>query len=374
LSAHVAAQPAGAWADHRSPGTEGNLELLAGLEDEAAFVRETQRLRCTPIMAGDIRLWLAATEWRALEPVKNLILQSANREVATARAQELARVEAPEAALPMLEILLGTKGQRVAAHWLTAHPLHAAVGLLPVASGHGALAQAAREQLLALKRRGHAPALAAARAHLDAAQGAWLQREILEVDEDVREELRLEQLPQGLCASFKAVNAGRLPRWVVPDALPPIGVHGGRLAIPEIKRVLTALATPPVGARSGPGAALLALIRTHADASSLDRFAWSLFQQWQCAGGEAQDKWAMWGIAALGGNGCVSQLVPLLHLWPSEEQHQLAVFGLRCLSQIGSEQALLALNDIAQRARSKGLRKRAQQLREEAAKTRGLTG
>ena len=139
LAAWVASQADSAW-DLSGDGyarSVGHLDVLAGLADEASFVREARRLIGGWRTPSDLRLWLAATEWRELDLGRDAVLAATAKDDAAAMARLLALVEAPEAALPMLEVQLGSKAPAIAAEWLAAHPLLAAVGLVPAAMGAG---------------------------------------------------------------------------------------------------------------------------------------------------------------------------------------------------------------------------------------------
>jgi hypothetical protein len=366
LSDHVAAQPDGAWKG-RSAG--GGLDMLSGLADEASFLREARRLHCLPSLPPELRLWLAATEWRALDAVKEPILRVTSKDDAAERARILALVEAPEAAMPMLEVQLGSKAPAIAAQWLADHPLHAAVGLTPAAMGQGRLAEAAREHLHTMRRSGHTAVLAAAQRHLTSAEAAWLTREILEVQEESLPQISREELPQELRTAFTAIKAGKPTGWIVLPSLPPVKVQGKRLAVEEVLTVLSALKDKPDGA----GGALITALKQHAEVPSLDAFAWKVFEMWQAMGAPSKDKWAMAAIGRLGGDGCVLKLTPLLRAWPGESQHARAVAGLACLREIGSDTALMALNGIAQKLKFKGLKQKAQEMMEGIAQARGLS-
>src|SRR5262245_2318342 len=269
----------------------------------------------------------------------------------------------------MLEVQLGSKAPAIAAAWLSSHPLLAAVGLVPAAMGHGKLAEAAREHLQTMRRSGLAPVLTAAKAHLTPDAGAWLQREILDAVEETIAQIDRSACPDALRAAFENVTPSKPPGWLSLPSLPPIKVGGKRLAMPEIETVLTALRTKPDDANE----ALTAALKQHADATSLDAFAWKLFELWQGMGAPSKDKWAMGAIGLLGGDDCVLKLTPLLREWPGESQHARAVFGLECLRAVGSDTALMALNGIAQKLKFKGLKQKAQEMMEGIAQSRGFT-
>lgn len=377
LVSFLSSQQEGCWEKyrhHRLRSDTGQFELLTGLPNEASFVREARRLGCLPMNRSDLEIWLAATQWRALDVIRDGALAMTSKVDARVRVRALALVEAPEAAAPMLQLMAESKAPDAAAQWLAEHPLHAAVGLTRLAMGQGALVQAAREQLHMMRRGGHGELLAAAAQHLTAAEAAWLQQEILEVQEELAAEPSRAELPAALLTALAGVTPlKRAPSWLAIASLPPIRMPGGRLTATDTAIILAALAEQPVGESTGPGAACLTVLKAHADPASLDAFAWRLFELWLAAGGPPQDKWAMWALGCLGGDSCVLKLTPLVRAWPGESQHQRAVFGLTCLRQIGSDTALMALNGIAAKLKFAGLKHKAQQMMEELARSRGLT-
>ena len=371
LAAWVASQPDGAWTsfDWYCLLPSGYLDVLAGLPDEASFVRETRRLSGRLHRPSDLRLWLAATEWRELDLARDAVLAAGTKDDAGALARMLALVEAPEAVVPMLELQLGSKAQVIAAEWLSAHPLAAAVGLVPAARGQGKLADAARERLHTMRRSGLQASLTAALSHLTPEQSTWLTQEILDVAEETLPELGRAELPAALQAALAQVKAAKPPGWLSVASLPPIKLKGKRLAAAEVETVLAALKATALGA----GSTLVSSLKQEADRTSLDAFAWKLFDLWQGMGAPSKDRWAMAAIGHLGGDACVLKLTPMLRDWPGESQHTRAVFGLECLRAIGSDTALTALNGIAQKLKFKGLKQKAQEMMEGIAQARGLT-
>ncbi|MBO0755784.1 MAG: DUF4132 domain-containing protein [Bradyrhizobiaceae bacterium] len=370
LAASVAKEPDEAWANtgwFHAP--TGYLDMLAGLADEGSFVSEARRLIGKLSSPSDLRLWLAATEWRELDLVKDAVIAARSKDESTALARILALVEAPEAAPAMLEVQLESKAPAIAAEWLAEHPLHTAVSLVPTAMGQGKLADAARDHLHTMRRNGLAPLLNTAASHLTPEQATWLQQQILDALEETLPELGRAELPEPLREAFADVKAFRPPAWLSVASLPPVRIEGKRLATDGVEGVLAALKATPVGETS----VLTSALKQHADRNSLDGFAWKLFELWQSMGAPTKDKWAMAAIGHLGGDACVLKLTPLVREWPGESQHARAVFGLECLRAVGSDTALMALNGVAQKLKFKGLKQKAQEMMEGIAQSRGLT-
>lgn len=369
--------PDGAWARPLANPLwhhwrSGYLDMLAGLPSEADFVSAARRLGCLPRGPADIRLWLAATQWRQLDAVRDAIIAAHHEHEAATLVRLLGRVEAPETARAMLEAQLSSRAPEAATGWLDAHPQHCAAGLIPVAMGASRLAQPARAQLQRLHLHGHGALLAATAGQLSTAESGYLQREILEGAIPATG-ARPPELPAALRLAFAALKPGRCPAWLRADSLPPIRVESRRLTASQTVLVLTALQDTPLGAASGPGAELLEALKTHAHPGSLDDFASRLFELWSELNFNAADEWCMAAVAHLGGDGCVWQLAPLLHAWAGEHASTQAAFGLACLGAIGSPTALMALEGVACRHRASRLKQHAHNILRRIAAARGLT-
>ncbi|MBL9152560.1 MAG: DUF4132 domain-containing protein [Verrucomicrobiales bacterium] len=370
------------------PGVSGNqqticlnLFTLAGLADEASFVREARRLKVaipppngysTDAAIAYALIWLAATEWRELDWIVNALVDNTPKDDTAKLARVLAKVEAPETAAAMLEVQLRSKAPYVAAEWFAQYPLHTAVGLTPVAMASGKSAEAAREHLHTLRRSGQTAVLEAALAHLPEHAAAWLRREIIDHAEESLADAARDELPAELAAALSALKPLKAPAWLQVVRLPPIKLAGKKLPAADVERVLSAVKdTPLAGAAAAEGA--LPILKRHADPMSLDAFAWSLFEQWLGMGAPSKEKWALGAIGHLGADGCVLKLTPLIRDWPGESQHQRAVYGLEVLRAVGSDTALMALNGIAQKLKFQGLKEKAKTMMEGIAEARGFT-
>jgi len=354
-----------------------NVRVLAGLGDEASFVAESRRLAVPLLEASDVRLWLAATEWRELEYAASAVIQASTKDAAAGMARALALVEAPEAAGPMLRVQLESKAPGVAAEWFSEYPLAAAVGLTPIAMKQGKLAEAARERLHEMRRNGQASVLSAAFSHLSPEERAWLQQEILNTTEEELEQLDPAELPQPLRTALAEIKAAKPPVWLGVASLPPIKLQGKKLGAAEVTALLSSLRNAPIEVKPEVAppkeAALFSLLKQNAERNSLDAFTWKVFQFWSDAGAPSKDKWALGAVGHLGSDACVLKLTPLIREWPGESQHQRAVFGLECLRAVGSDTALMALNGVAQKVKFKALKEKAQAMMEGIAQARGMT-
>lgn len=369
-----------------SPGSNAhdlsshNLFTLGGCADEETFVEEAKRLGLQLPTPGGYytdrseRLflhWLAATEWRHLGWLTKAVCQGTAKDETATFARILALVEAPEAAPAMLEVQLNSKAPFVAAEWFVANPLLTAVGLAPVAMTSGKAAEAARDILHQLRRKGQLDVLVAALAHLPDNARDWLKSEVIDHSEELLADLQPEEVP-ALYALLSAIKPLKASAWLQPSNLPPIKILGKKLPLADVDRVLSALKDSPLAADAAP-APLIPLLKQHADATSLDAFAWKLFEQWLSMGATSKDKWALGALGHLGGDASVLKLTPLVRDWPGESQHQRAVFGLEVLRAIGTDTALMSLNGIAQKLKFQGLKEKAKVMMEGIAQARGLS-
>lgn len=378
LAEYLKRLPDGAWAHPPAnplfhQWRSGYLDILAGLPDEASFVSAARRLGCLPRGPADIRLWLAATQWRQLDAVRDAAIAAKQEHEAATLVRLLGLVEAPETACAMLEAQLSCRAPEVAADWLDAHPQHTAAGLAAVAMGESRLAQPARMQLQRLQAHGHCELLAAIAPQLPPAEAAWLQREILASRAGARPGPRPAELPAALRLAFAGLKPARHAPWLRADSLPPIRVAGRRLIASQITLVLTALHDTPLGTAYGPGAELLEALKAHAQPATLDAFVCQLFELWSQRCFDAGEEWCLAAVGHLGGDGCVWQLAPLLHAWAGQQASTQAMYGLACLGAIGSPTALMAIEGVSRRHRASRVKLYAQGILRRIAAARGLS-
>jgi predicted DNA-binding WGR domain protein len=355
--------------------------LVFGLGDRASVIREFKRLGIALRNEEQARAWLALTEHEGLDVLGESVCREANKERAAEIAKVLLLVSAPEAALAALQIATQSKAPRTGLQWMAEHPLEAAVGLVPVAMGGGRLAEAAREQLQTLQRSGQTQVLQQAKSHLTENQSSWLNEQVIQSKEETVPEILSEELPPELLTALRSAKISKASAWVNVFSLPSIKLAGKKLSQADIERVLSALRDSPLVTDTAiilplpppQPAPLISLLKQHADPSSLDAFAWKLFDQWLSMGAASKDKWALGALGHLGGDASVLKLTPLVRDWPGESQHQRAVFGLEVLRAIGTDTALMSLNGIAQKLKFQGLKEKAKVMMEGIAQARGLS-
>jgi predicted DNA-binding WGR domain protein len=345
--------------------------VILGLGDPALVEKHMRRLRLRLKDPRHVTGWLAHTEWRALDLVADSILACKNRDECEKLLAVFQDVKAPEAAGPMLR-LLQCKTPKLAREWLDENVGHTIAGLTAVATGHGALADAAVEHLRELKRRGYGGQIADAAKALPAQGQKRTKAEVVDRDEAVLRPFDAKSTPAWLARGVAAAakSSATAPGWVAPGNLPALAVDDGRrLSDEQVAAVLAALQASTLD-KPHP---LIADLRQHADAASADAFAWRLCERWLSDGAPTKEKWALAAVGALGGDASVLKLTPLVRAWPGESQHARAVLGLEALRAIGSDTALIQLNGIAQKLKFRGLKTKARELMEDIARTRGMT-
>ncbi|WP_157313935.1 DUF4132 domain-containing protein [Chitinibacter sp. GC72] len=242
-----------------------------------------------------------------------------------------------------------------ARNWLLKFPEHAITGLLPAALGKAGTARdTATTVLRMLADQGHAELIRQVAAR-------YGQKE---VDQAVQAMLNADPLD-----CFPA-RISKAPSFWAPQACPrPLLLDGTPLPDSALEHLGTMLRFP---SSEGvyPG---IEQVKAACQRDSLAAFVWQAFQQWQYAGAPAKDNWAFTALGLLGNDETVRQLVPLIRTWPTEGLLARAQSGLDVLVRIGSNYALLQLNGIGQKVKSKPLQLAAQQKMQELADNAGLT-
>lgn len=229
----------------------------------------------------------------------------------------------------------------------------------------------------------HAEALAAARAHADAAIRPLLDR--MAARQAARApEAPLDALPEWLRAPpWRAGKraAGADPAWALPGKPPKLPDFWQPAACPPLLRDGRAL---PASVLDAIGEMLAATpleahyigldeLRELCTRASLGAFAWALFEAWLGVGAPGKAQWAFAALAHLGDDECARKLARLIRAWPTEGASARAAMGLEVLAGMGSDVALMLLSGIAQKVKSKPLQAKAQAKLEQLAQARGLS-
>jgi hypothetical protein len=239
--------------------------------------------------------------------------------------------------------------------WLDRHAADGAALLIPDALGKSRKPRAAAE---------------AALRHIASARGADVVREAAarygdEAAEAIAALVDIDPLtPVG-------IQVPKPGAWASPAALPQVRLAGRELGVPltAVRNLATVLALGTLD-YDYPGIAVLA---EAFDRASLARFSMALFELWNAAGAPADDGWALTQLSHFADDEAVRVLGPLIARWPGENQHQRAVKGLKVLGAIGSETALRAINQIAEKAKFAAIKAEAGDQINTIARTLGLT-
>ncbi len=242
-----------------------------------------------------------------------------------------------------------------ARNWLLKFPEHAITGLLPAALGKAGTARDNASNVLRLL---------ASQGHTDLIRQVAARYGQKEVDLAVQAMLDADPLD-----CFPA-RISKAPSFWAPQACPrPLLLDGMPLPDSALEH-LGSMLRFPTSEGVYPG---IEQVKAACQRESLAAFAWQAFQQWEYAGAPSKDNWAFTALGLLGTDETVRQLVSLIRVWPTEGLLARAQSGLDVLVRIGSNYALLQLNGVAQKVKSKPLQLAAQEKMQELADNAGLT-
>ncbi|MFC7337498.1 DUF4132 domain-containing protein [Haloferula chungangensis] len=91
----------------------------------------------------------------------------------------------------------------------------------------------------------------------------------------------------------------------------------------------------------------------HLDHSENRGFALALLKQWVSSDQAAADRWVLTLAGLLGDSSVVPTIAAGIHRWCKTKRKELAVCGVRSLTLLGTDEALMVLNDVALRYVSK---------------------
>jgi len=347
--------------------------LVLGLGEPEEVVYHMQRLGLPLSTANIIKGWIAHTEYSNLEYITSGVIGATSIEQAELLLKAFAgSMVAPEAAYPILKLKSASKAPYVAREWMDQHPAEVIVGLVPAAAGKEKLAEAAREQLKLLARKGYQEFIIQELERLAPEVAKKLKSETVEGSKNIYPPFDDNSTPLWLKEALTSVvpTKSKLPGWAVPSLLPP--VVSGKFCFNEsqLQYLLMALQQSSL---ETPHPFITAIIQADTDRKSLDNVAWAIFQTWLEDGAPTKEKWALAAVGLLGNDTSALKLAPLVKVWPGEGQHQRAVLGLECLKAIGTDAALMQINGIAQKVQFKALKEKAQESMNRIAETRNMT-
>ncbi|KQV42928.1 DUF4132 domain-containing protein [Duganella sp. Root336D2] len=252
------------------------------------------------------------------------------------------------------------KLQDDARRWLLRFPEHAIAGLIAPAIGKaGEERNCALSALRFLRANGYESLIVGIGWRYEDPAVAAAVRAMLDEDPLERLPAKMPRLPD-----FWAPAGWRRP--VLNDTC---GANAGK-ALPDeaLDHIGTMLALPTVdGVYAG-----IAQLKEACTAESLANFSWDCFTAWLSAGGPSKESWALSALGWLGNDDTARRLAPYIRSWPGEGSHARAVAALDVLADIGSDVALMLLNDIAQKVKFTGLLVKAREKIDQVAENRGL--
>lgn len=117
----------------------------------------------------------------------------------------------------------------------------------------------------------------------------------------------------------------------------------------------------------------LAPVHEACDPDSLRNFLWDLYEAWHAAGAPAKSNWAFQALGLLGDDAVAVELAQRLRNWPTEGLSGRAVTGLDLLAEMPCESALIQLQRLSMRLKSKPLQAKAGEKLVAVAAARGLS-
>ncbi|MDT7781884.1 MAG: hypothetical protein QOF58_303, partial [Pseudonocardiales bacterium] len=296
--------------------------------------------------------WVPIDNWGSEAWGKNIVARfeldalPAMRRVAASNPRTAGVILLPYAASDVAELmadwLVRLKSARTwAVAWLARHREAAARLLLPVALGEAGPQRRDAEAALRHLHLETGTDVIAVATSLSSEAGAAV-RTLIEVDP-------LDVLPAKLPVIGDWADSQLLPQVLLADRTAALSPEAAK------NLLMTAALSKPDAVHPGLPIAVEAC-----DRASLAEFAWGVFGRWQDVDAPAKDGWALHALGWFGDDETARRLAPVIRAWPGENAHAKAVTGLDVLARIGTEVALTQLNGIAERAKFKGVKTRAQ--------------
>jgi hypothetical protein len=344
--------------------------IIFGLRNRKEMIDQFKRLGLKLSTPEYVRAWLALTKFDALEIISESILAQTNKEEAIKLTKAFGVAVAPEVAVHMLQLTTQSKSAQPAHQWLNDHPVETIVGLLPLVGTRSRLAQNAVDILQGIAKRGYEPFIRLQLGTIEKEVADRMSAKIFDMGGSNLPVLDESTTPDWLHDALKTVaKPKKISGWVCAGDLPAVTITNYQLNPKQVDHLLLALRHSTF-AEQHP---LVKVLKEHGNPSSLDRFAWKLFERWMSVGASSKESWAMTAVGLFGGNTSVLKLAPMIRIWPGESQHQRAVNGLECLRTIGTDTALMQINVIAQKVKFQGIKNRAQECMEGIASDRNLS-
>jgi hypothetical protein len=338
---------------------------LSTHEKVSQFVRKSHlRLWTREFMQA----WLAHTELQELDWIAESVKGAHNKAGKNSAFGVFKKLVYPEAVPHVLSLWQEPQLASEALSWLVANPEIVAEALTPIALGSNGKSKLALKYLRRMVSMQQIAPLEGVMASLSEADKARFCSEVLEFHQSSAPELDKHNTPEWLAEAMAQQGKGTKTSsvdWVDILALPNLQLAGMRLNSEQIKHVLIAL--------RGNNKAFIEQLKQHFSRQELDDFVWNVYENWEEAGAPPKDIWALNALGHLGGDAVVLKLSPLIKKWPGESKAKRAQVGISILQQIGSDTALMQINNIAQKIRFNGLKKFAWEAMDAIAKSRGFS-
>jgi len=338
-----------------------------GLSDPEKVMHYIRTLQLVLYPRNHMLAWLAHTELQGLDWLAYSVQQRTSKKDKKTAFNIFKKLECVEAVPHVLELWQDPQLAGEALSWLVKNPDMTAEALTPIALSDAPHAQLAQQYLRRMVSMGQTEILEGMLTTLDADAQERFTSNILEFYDNDVPEFGDDDTPQWLTDAIagqsKKISAA--VKWVDILALPSLTIEGKRLNAEQVQRLLMAL--------KDNHAPMLNGVREHVSQQERDDFMWALYESWESNGAPSKGKWTFDSLGKLGGDTIVLKLIPLLKKWPGESKHRRASDGIKVLQEIGTDTALMQINNLAQKIRYKSLKRTAQTAMENIAKARGLS-
>jgi hypothetical protein len=349
------------------------LQLIVfGLSSADAMVENFKRLNLRLVDAEQVICWVAHTIDSELSVVSNSLGKTSAAD-SLGMLKVVSQIQTAPAAIFMFDRLNEQWAAQVASQWLTAHTDLTVEALIEIASRPGKRADDALAYLRTLAKKEGYTLVNEVASRMSPAVVRRVKEELLEPGGSELPEFDNETTPDWLALEMASASQNpikkKMPAWLELSDLPPIIINGFKLNQEQLTILIGAfqrstLEAPPT---------LAAKLKTHGDEGNLDRFAWLLFDLWLREGGSSKENWALITVAFIGSDVLATRLAQQIKVWPGESNHKRAVLGLECLRTMGTDNALMQINAIAEKVQFKGLKGKATECIAAIAETRGLS-
>jgi len=340
------------------------------LSDEATFAKYFDKLDRYELAPEEIPYVFGKGGFEVVEPLMDRVAKAPSSFQMVAIKDALC-IHSPRAVKGFVALYNDSAVAPMAHGWLTGEGANAITGLIPLATGRTKLTHVAQRVLREYRDRGHLETIQ----RLAANESELVQQRVTELLEDgigIREELPESQWPDWMAERLaRKQPSKRLPDYIDAEQLPALVTSDKKHVLPQ--RVVNGVINRIVGSRPDSVDDLIPMLRDFLSPQSRDAFTWHIFERWRENGCEARQKFCMWSIGFLGTEQSATKLLPHLDEWTSNKHFHRASWALDVFKCLGTDGALTILHRVSQRARSKALRERADEVLGDIAIEREVT-